>query len=125
LENLVQDWQRRHSSVALTMNHDLPPDLSPSVTLVVYRVVQESVINALRHARATRVHVEVGGNAQRLLVTVTDDGIGLPEDWSKPGHFGLRGLKDRVSQLGGSLDIRNQPAGGVQLTADIPAAAIA
>ena len=125
LENLVQDWQRRHSSVSLTMNHDLPPDLGPGVTLVVYRVVQESVINALRHARATHVHVEVGGNAQRLLVTVTDDGIGLPEDWSKPGHFGLRGLRDRVSQLGGSFDIRNQPAGGVQLTADIPAAATA
>ena len=85
-------------------------------------MVQESVINALRHARATRVHVEVGGNAERLLVTVTDDGIGLPDDWSKPGHFGLRGLKDRVSQLGGSLDIRNQPSGGAQLTADIPAA---
>jgi two-component system sensor histidine kinase UhpB len=125
LENLVQDWQRRHPSVALTLNHHLPPDLGPSVTLVVYRVVQESVINALRHARATRVHVEVSGDAQRLLVTVTDDGIGLAQDWSKPGHFGLRGLKDRVSQLGGSVDIRNQPTGGVQLTADIPAAATA
>jgi two-component system sensor histidine kinase UhpB len=125
LENLVQDWQRRHPSVALTLTHDLPPDLGPSVTLVVYRVVQESVINALRHARATRVQVEVGSNAQRLRVTVTDDGIGLPADWSKPGHFGIRGLKDRVSQLGGNVDIRNQPEGGVQLTAEIPTAVAA
>jgi two-component system sensor histidine kinase UhpB len=125
LENLVQDWQRRHPSVALTLTHDLPLDLGPSVTLVVYRVVQESVINALRHARATRVQVEVGSNAQRLRVTVTDDGIGLPADWSKPGHFGIRGLKDRVSQLGGNVDIRNQPEGGVQLTAEIPTAVAA
>ena len=122
LDSLVQDWQRRHPSVTLTLNHGLPPDLGPSVTLVVYRVVQESVINALRHACATHVHVEVGGGPKRLVVTVTDNGVGLPADWSRPGHFGLRGLKDRVTQLGGSIDIRNQPAGGVQLTAEIPTA---
>ncbi len=120
LEDLARDWQRRHPAVALTLHHRLPPDLGPSITLAIYRVVQEGVINALRHAQAKRVDVEVHGDAQHLVVTVTDDGIGLPQDWSRPGHFGLRGLTDRVKQLGGSVEIGNNPAGGARVTADIP-----
>jgi signal transduction histidine kinase len=106
--------------VALTLHHRLPPDLGPSITLAIYRVVQEGVINALRHAQAKRVDVEVHGDAQHVVVTVTDDGIGLPQDWSRPGHFGLRGLTDRVKQLGGSVQIGNNPGGGARVTADIP-----
>lgn len=120
LEDLARDWQRRHPAVALTLHHRLPPDLGPSITLAIYRVVQEGVINALRHAQAKRVDVEVHGDGQHLVVTVTDDGIGLPQDWSRPGHFGLRGLTDRVKQLGGSVEIGNNPAGGARVTADIP-----
>jgi two-component system sensor histidine kinase UhpB len=120
LEDLARDWQRRHPAVALTLHHRLPPDLGPSITLAIYRVVQEGVINALRHAQAKRVDVEVHGDAQHVVVTVTDDGIGLPQDWSRPGHFGLRGLTDRVKQLGGSVQIGNNPGGGARVTADIP-----
>jgi two-component system sensor histidine kinase UhpB len=122
LENLVRDWQRRHPVVALTLHHDLPPDLGPSITLVIYRVVQEGVINALRHACPSRVDVVVRGYPTRILVTVTDDGTGLPTEWSKPGHFGLRGLNERVTQLGGSFRIGNEAAGGARLSAEIPLA---
>ena len=120
LENLARDWQRRHPTVALRLDHDLPPDLGSSITLAIYRVVQEGVINALRHASPSRVDVDVRGDRQRIRVTVTDDGVGLPEEWSKPGHFGLRGLTDRVTQLGGSFHVGNETRGGVRLTAEIP-----
>jgi two-component system sensor histidine kinase UhpB len=125
LESLAKDWQRRHPSVALTLHHDLPPELGPGVTLAIYRVVQEGVINALRHAQPTRVDVEVRGDPQRIVVTVIDDGVGLPSEWAKPGHFGLRGLTDRVSQLGGSFSVGNDARGGARLTAEIPWAEIA
>jgi two-component system sensor histidine kinase UhpB len=125
LENLARDWQRRHPSVALTLRHDLPPELGPSTTLAIYRVVQEGVINALRHASPSRVDVEVHSDPQRIVVTVTDDGVGLPTEWSKPGHFGLRGLTDRVTQLGGSFSVGNHAGGGARLTAEIPLAASA
>jgi two-component system sensor histidine kinase UhpB len=124
LENLARDWQRRHTAVAVTLHHDLPPDLSPSITLAIYRVVQEGVINALRHANPSRVDVEVRSEPGGIRVTVADDGAGLPEDWSKPGHFGLRGLTERVTQLGGTLSIGNGAAGGARLTADIPLLAV-
>ena len=122
LENLARDWQRRHPLVALTLHHDLPPAMTPDVTLAVYRVVQEGVINALRHANPSRVDVNVRGNAAAIHVTVTDDGVGLPVEWSKPGHFGLRGLNDRVTQLGGQFQIAAAACGGTHLTADIPVA---
>jgi two-component system sensor histidine kinase UhpB len=123
LESLARDWQRRHPSVALTLRHELPPDLGPSVTLAIYRVIQEGVINAIRHANPSRVDVEVRSDPRRITVTVTDDGTGLPAAWSKPGHFGLRGLNDRVTQLGGTFQVGNAAGGGTRLTAEIPLAA--
>jgi two-component system sensor histidine kinase UhpB len=120
LENLTRDWQRRHPAVALNLKQRLPPDLGPSITLAIYRVVQEGVINALRHASPRRVDIDVASDPQRIVVTVTDDGVGLPADWSKPGHFGLRGLTDRVAQLGGSFAVKNLAEGGARLSAEIP-----
>jgi len=123
LENLVRDWQRRYPSVTLTLRHDLPIDLGPSVTLALYRVVQEGLINALRHARASQVCMSLTADVQRVVVTVSDDGVGLPQEWSRPGHFGLRGLGERIRHLGGVLSIGNHEPHGACLIAEIPLAA--
>jgi two-component system sensor histidine kinase UhpB len=120
LENLVRDWQRRNAAVTINLGHELPPDLGSSVALAVYRVVQEGLINALRHAQPSRIAIVVDGTPERIRVSVSDDGIGLPTDWARPGHFGLRGLADRVSQLGGTFEVGNQSAGGARLVAEIP-----
>jgi two-component system sensor histidine kinase UhpB len=120
LESLVRDWQRRHPSVALSLRQELPIELGPSVTLTVYRVVQEALINALRHAQASRIDILVQCDAQRIIATVSDDGVGLPSDWTRPGHFGLRGLAERVEQLGGKFNIGDHEEHGVKLTAKIP-----
>ena len=120
LESLVRDWQRRHPSIVLSLRQELPIELGPSISLAIYRVAQEGLINALRHARATRVDIDVQCDARRIVATVIDDGIGLPADWARPGHFGLRGLADRVQQLGGTFTIGNQAGRGVRLSADIP-----
>jgi two-component system sensor histidine kinase UhpB len=125
LENLVRDWQRRFPAVTLTVRHEIPADLGPSVALAIYRVVQEGLINALRHAQASRVDVAVSADARRIAVSVRDDGAGLPDDWSRAGHFGLRGLAERVAQLGGTFAVANAQQGGVVLTAEIPFGAAA
>src|ERR1700683_1662099 len=123
LESLVRDWQRRRPSPLLSLRHQLPSDLGASVTLAAYRVVQEGLVNALRHAGATHVVIDVSSAAQRLTVSVSDDGVGLPAQWSRPGHFGLRGLAERVEHLGGTLHVGNSEPHGVCLTAQIPLAA--
>jgi two-component system sensor histidine kinase UhpB len=94
------------------------------VALAAYRVAQEGLSNALRHAHASHVDVELRSEPERLTVTVADDGTGLPADWSRPGHYGLRGLDERVGNLGGKLTLRNHGARGTLLAAEIPLAAL-
>jgi two-component system sensor histidine kinase UhpB len=118
----VRDWQRRYPGVALTVQHDLPADLGPSVTLAIYRAVQEGLINALRHAQASHVAIRLESDDHRIFVTVEDDGVGLPQEWSRPGHFGLRGLAQRVEHLGGTLKVGNREPRGTRLAAEIPLA---
>ena len=125
LENLVRDWQRRNPAITLSLEHDLSAPLGPSVTLAIYRVVQEGLINALRHAQAARVTIDVHSDAQRIVVTVADDGIGMPSQGSQPGHFGLRGLSERVAHLGGIFTVESCEPHGVRLIAQIPLTASA
>jgi two-component system sensor histidine kinase UhpB len=120
LENLVRDWQRRYPAITLSLQQDVQADLGPSVALTIYRVVQEGLINAVRHAQPSRVDVNVLSDAEQIVVKVTDDGVGLPSDWSRPGHFGLRGLAERVDHVGGTFKVGNCPEHGVQLLAKIP-----
>jgi two-component system, NarL family, sensor histidine kinase UhpB len=125
LESLVKDWQRRYPAVALSVRQDLSTALGPSLTLAVYRLVQEGLINALRHAQASSVDIAVHSNVDRIVVTIEDDGIGLPADWARPGHFGLRGLTERVERLGGTLSVGNRDPRGTRLTAEIPLTGVA
>jgi two-component system sensor histidine kinase UhpB len=120
LENLVRDWQRRNPTVMLSLRHDLTAQLGPSVTLAIYRVVQEGLINALRHAQASHVDIAVNSNAQRIVVTVADDGVGMPAIEAPPGHFGLRGLAERIARLGGNFNVNRREPHGVCLVAEIP-----
>jgi two-component system sensor histidine kinase UhpB len=67
--------------------------------------------------------IDVSSDGQRMRVAVTDDGVGLPAQWSRPGHFGLRGLAERMERLGGTLAVSNIEPHGVSITAQIPLAA--
>src|SRR5690606_11991215 len=125
LENLVRDWQRRCPTVALSARYHLSGDLGNSVALTIYRIVQEGLINALRHGRPSCVEIDVHGDDERIVVTVADDGVGLPGDYSRPGRFGLRGLAERVATLSGRFEVSNRLPRGVLLSAEIPLVAAA
>ncbi|WP_116809041.1 ATP-binding protein [Steroidobacter cummioxidans] len=120
LEGFIKQWQSRHPTIHFSLHHELPAELGDSITIAVYRVVQEAVINAVRHARPTRVEVSVVHSDSHIRIHVTDNGSGLPEDWSRPGHFGLRGLQERMAMLGGTLTLKNREPHGVELAAEIP-----
>jgi len=96
----------------------LPPDRE----LVVYRVVQEAVSNAVRHAQATGIGVEVRREPHRVVVTVTDDGVGFdPEGTFLDGAgLGLVGMEERARLVGGTLQITSRPDRGTEVTLDIP-----
>ena len=120
LEDLVRAWRGRCPQVAIELAHELDADPGQDVTLTIYRLVQEGMINALRHGDPTRVEIDLSGDGDSILVSVVDDGRGLPDDWRRPGHFGLRGLRDRVAAHGGAFEVKNGSNGGVEVTARLP-----
>ena len=89
--------------------------LIDSTTRSTYRVVQESITNAIRHGKATRIHVEITRAASDLHILVKDNGIGCED--IKPG-FGLHHMKERVEMLGGDLDYIS--GDGFEVLARIP-----
>jgi len=82
-----------------------------------FRLGLEAAQNALQHAQATQLTVQVQYGADALLLTITDDGIGLPADGgtAPAGHFGLRGLRERARLMGGTLDISSSPGQGTTI----------
>ena len=91
-----------------------PPE---AVEVAVYYLVSESLTNIAKHARASSARVEVAAQDGRLVVEVSDDGIGGAASESGSG---LRGLTDRVEALGGRLRVWSPNGGGTRLRADIP-----
>ncbi|HVJ25167.1 MAG TPA: PAS domain-containing sensor histidine kinase, partial [Burkholderiales bacterium] len=118
---LVDDFAKR-SGVASRI--DLPPELpeiSKAVGTAVYRAVQESLTNIARHAGAKSAWVVMAVEDGALHVEVEDDGRGIaPEDLAKARSLGLKGMRERISFLGGALEIARAPPGGTRLRLTVP-----
>jgi two-component system sensor histidine kinase UhpB len=114
LREQVGEWRRQHPSIEIALELTELPAVGDTATVTVYRIVQESVTNALRHADARRIDIALHAEAETLRVTISDDGIGLPRDWQQAGHYGLRGIAERAQALGGVTQIgRREPRGTV------------
>jgi len=96
----------------------LPP-LSPDVELVIYRVAQESLTNALRHSGARNAKVSLTADAEFVALTVTDDGKGLPTPLP-PGTAGMTGMRERALLVGGMLSVASSPEDGTEVRLMIP-----
>lgn len=98
--------------------------LPEELEIAVYRVVQQAVTNAIQHAQASRIDVELIWEGHELTFSVTDDGIGFEPDKieARPalGHFGLVNLKDRIDGLNGTIEIASEPSKGSSIRAAIP-----
>jgi signal transduction histidine kinase len=92
---------------------------APELESAIYRLVQEAVTNVVKHAGAGRVTVAVIEDDATVQLTVTDDGAGFQTDATSAG-FGLIGMRERVTLLGGELDFDSQPGAGTTVTARIP-----
>jgi signal transduction histidine kinase len=96
--------------------------LPGGVPIAVYRLVQEAVNNAVKHAHATCLDVTLARSATTLTVTITDDGIGMESHAMTKGRLGLIGMRERAYRLGGSFDIGPGPAGrGTRVAAEFDA----
>jgi signal transduction histidine kinase len=95
--------------------------LDSELATTVYRLVQESLTNAVKHANAERVSVEILETGSDLSVTVRDDGSGFGREDRKDGGFGLIGMDERVSLVGGRLEINSALGRGTTVRARLPA----
>jgi two-component system, NarL family, sensor histidine kinase DegS len=95
--------------------------LPPRLEVAVFRLVQEAVQNALKHAEATKIEVKTEmGNNNQLLVMVKDNGKGFDTTVKKENAFGLMGMKERVDLLEGTLTIRSKIGAGTTIFIRIP-----
>lgn len=114
---LVEQAREAGLPVDLRVEGDAVP-LPAGVDLTAYRLVQEGLTNALKHARATRAEVLVLYGERHVEVAVTDDGRGNGSGAS--GGQGLLGIRERVAVYGGELQVGARPAGGFRLRARLP-----
>jgi signal transduction histidine kinase len=116
LETLADDVRRAGLPVALELEGE-PARLPPGVDVSAYRIVQEALTNALKHARPASATVRVRCLPAAVEVEVSDDGRGGAPDG---GGHGLVGMRERVALYGGRLEAGDRPSGGFVIRARLP-----
>jgi PAS domain S-box-containing protein len=130
LENAIRsqanDFVEKHPSINmhLSLAHDRQI-LPEKVRLALFRIFQQSLVNIVRHAEATEVHVRFSFDAEEAALEVSDNGKGfnVPSNWIelvRHGHYGLAGAAERATALGGSLTVKSKPGNTTTVRAVIP-----
>jgi signal transduction histidine kinase len=117
LESLIDDARRSGSAVRFSLSGHVVP-LAPGVDLTAYRIVQEALTNARRHAPGASIEVELRYEPSILHIRVRDDGRG-PSPHPPDGH-GLQGIRERVAMVDGTVRTGAGEAGGFVVEAELP-----
>jgi len=123
IESHAEDFSQRTGlrCNVLCADHDI--ECEEDASIAIFRVFQEALTNVAKHAQAKEVTVRLMQEGDEVLLQVTDDGVGIRSaDFSKPRSFGLRGMRERVASLGGSVDIRAVAPHGTQMVLRAPIA---
>lgn len=120
IEWQVKDFQRRSGIVCnLRMEDDIILDDNRATAL--FRILQESLNNVIRHAQANNVEISLRISGSKLSMRIADNGIGIyPDCRRKANSFGLIGIEERIIALGGDLDIQSKADRGTTVTVSIP-----
>lgn len=125
LRRYISDFTQRHG-LPVEMNVvGKETRIDPIIELVLFRIVQEALHNARKHALASKVVVTLGYGVSAVGASIEDDGKGfdlvaVSRGVSKSEKFGIAGMKERAKLLGGSLDIDTAPGRGTRVTVRIP-----
>lgn len=121
LSDMINGYNRAHPSCAVALAVDGEPHSLPEdVGIATYRIVQEALSNAIKHANATQVRVQLRVDAEHghVAISVTDDGQGLDIAHVQRGR-GMAGMRQRAQALGGSLQVDSNPGAGTAITAQL------
>jgi two-component system sensor histidine kinase UhpB len=121
IETLVHFWQSRRPDIVFTVNVDADL-LDDRRACVAFRVVQESLSNAVRHAHPTRIDIRVQQTGSSCRIEVIDNGTGMPQGHVSKG-LGLLGMRERVAAIGGRFHMEAGPGGtGIAVHAELVSA---
>lgn len=126
LEESVSKWQQRQPEIHFNLITEGELNgLDESINMTVFRVVQEALTNAVRHAEPENIIVTVVRETEaaidQLTINIRDDGKGMVvHDFHSDVDFGLLGMRERAQSLGGSFELQSQLGSGVNLTITIP-----
>lgn len=113
LSSVAEQMSAGQGCAIRPQTHGKPRRLAPLIENNLLRIGQEAVSNALKHARARAIDLELSFEASRVRLVIRDDGQGFdPAADRTGGHFGLRGMRERVKQMSGELTIRRGDKGG-------------
>jgi len=121
LQDMVENWQARHPETDIRFVCDeAVEDCAGGAKIHLFRIVQESLTNAAKHAHARTVSIELGLTEDgQIRLAVADDGLGF-DPVQPSGGFGLRGMAERVASLDGLWRLQTAPGRGVALEILIP-----
>ena len=121
LETLQRELSRSTPAIAFT--HQACPGRSASdLRLSLFRVVQEALQNAVKYSRARTVTVDLRGESDALVLTISDDGVGFDVDAAAGTGLGLISMNERIDAVGGTFDIRSRRGRGTLLAIRVPLA---
>ncbi len=120
VEWIAAAFTRRHG-IRCELDIDDSLDLQEPHATALFRILQESLVNAAKHSRATRVDVRLVRAPGEVVLSVQDDGVGFqPADPRKPQSLGLVGLRERARLLRGTLALASEPGKGTRIEARVP-----
>jgi PAS domain S-box-containing protein len=118
---------RIQKSLRISCRFSSEPGISvrdPTAQIYLYRIAPDSIQNAVKHGKASRVGLSLRKNGDDLILSVKDDGVGLPPERRRKQGFGLRIMDYRASALGGSVVVRQRKPRGTTLVCSVPMAVI-
>jgi signal transduction histidine kinase len=120
LERLTQNFAEQ-TEINVAFESTLPPGrLPPEVETALYRIVQESLTNVVKHARASHVSIVLGRKGASVTAIIEDDGVGFDPARAREDGLGLIGMRERVALVGGRLTVESRPGAGTTFVAEVP-----
>ncbi|WNC15845.1 sensor histidine kinase [Brevibacillus brevis] len=114
------DELTRKNDMEITWEIEAVEGLPSGIEDHLFRILQESLSNTLRHARASQIAVKLFTLQDQVRLRVTDDGVGFDPDGEKLTSYGLRSMQERVTEVGGSMEIYSAIGKGTQIEVRIP-----
>jgi PAS domain S-box-containing protein len=122
LSHMVNEWSASTGIKTVIVQEEVADPFPRAIESCLYRIVQESLANVMKHAKASRVELELTCDGQEITLSICDSGVGFDLEAVQAQHLGLGlvNMRERVRSVRGRFDIQSEPGRGTHITVQIP-----